>query len=624
MSQDQEQIKEILSEANKAYRLTGDDSGLSDAEYDYLLDLVEDNSFKSKVGVEIEKNKIDLAVPMGSLNKIKSNEEIKSWCDSKKIPATTHICITPKFDGLSLLVEFENGQYKSAATRGDGVTGQDVSEHFRYTTLGKIKLPSTFSGFLIGETIMRESVFAEKYAEKFKNPRNMVAGLLSRKQISKELEDINFIAFSVRNLEFDKKSDELSFCNEHVNKYFNYQLKILTKEIGSLTDEWLKSVFEAEKEFQCDGLVVEVDETSFQEELGRETNSLNPAYARAWKPESNDHRPSKVLGITWQVAKSGNQKPVVQIEPVELGGVTISNVTGINAKFVSESGIAPGAVVSVIRSGDVIPKIISVLVAVEGDVLPDCCSSCSGDIEWNENGIELNCANLDCPDKKISENVDFFKIVGIDEVGEGIVKQFYEAGYVNVADILKMSVAEMLSLDGFKDKKAEKVYSCIHAGLSDIPLHKIQHASNLFKGLGSRKLEPLAMYDSVEKCPTFEQVVAIEGYSDITTNAYLEGFPKFWAWFEDLPLTIAEYVKPAEGVYTGKSFVFTGFRSPEMEEKIIALGGKMTSSVSKNTFALTMKKKGSGSSKEKKAISLGLEIYDKGELENILEELSNQ
>ena len=86
MSQDQEQIKEILSEANKAYRLTGDDSGLSDAEYDYLLDLVEDNSFKSKVGVEIEKNKIDLAVPMGSLNKIKSNEEIKSWCDSKKIP----------------------------------------------------------------------------------------------------------------------------------------------------------------------------------------------------------------------------------------------------------------------------------------------------------------------------------------------------------------------------------------------------------------------------------------------------------------------------------------------------------------------------------------------------------
>ena len=624
MSQDQEQIKELLTEANKAYRLTGDDSGLSDAEYDYLLDLVEDDSFKSKVGVEVEKNKIDLAVPMGSLNKIKSNEEIKAWCDSKKIPKSTEICITPKFDGLSLLVEFENGRYKSAATRGDGVTGQDVTEHFRYTVLGHIQMPPDFTGFLIGETIMRESVFAEKYALKFKNPRNMVAGLLSRKQISKELEDINFIAFSVRNMEFDKKSDELSFCNNHVNKHFNYQLRILTKEISQLTDSWLKSVFEEEKEFQCDGLVVEVNDTAFQDELGRETNSLNPAYARAWKPESDDHRPSKVLGITWQVAKSGNQKPVVQIEPIELGGVTISNVTGINAKFVSENGIAPGAVVSVIRSGDVIPKIINILVPVEGDVLPNCCSSCGGEIAWNENEIELNCANQECPEKKISENVDFFKIVGIDEVGEGIVKQFYESGYKNVSDILKMSVEDMLSLDGFKAKKAEKVYSSIHAGLSNIPLHKIQHASNLFKGLGSRKLEPLAMYDSEDKCPSYEQVVDIEGYSDITAKAYLEGFPKFWSWLNDLPVTIAKYEKPAEGIYTGKAFVFTGFRSPEIEEKISSLGGKMTSSVSKKTFALVVKKKGSGSSKEKKAASLGLEIYEKEELEKLLEELINQ
>ena len=624
MSQDQEQLKDILSEANKAYRLTGNDSGLSDAEYDYLLDLVEDDSFKNKVGVEVERNKIDLAVPMGSLNKIKSNSEIKAWCDSKKIPSSTEICITPKFDGLSLLVEFENGSYKSAATRGDGVTGQDVTEHFRYTTLGKIQMPATFTGFLIGETIMREQVFADKYAKKFKNPRNMVAGLLSRKQISKELEDVNFIAFSVRNIDFERKSDELSFCNEHVNRHFHYQLRILTKEIGQLTDEWLKQIFETEKEFQCDGLVVEVNEVAFQETLGRETNSLNPAYARAWKPESDDARPSKVMGITWQVSKSGNQKPVVQIEPVELGGVTISNVTGINAKFVKENGIAPGAIVSVIRSGDVIPKIINVLLSVEGNVLPDACSSCGGSLQWNENLVELYCDNRNCAEKKISENTDFFKLMGIDEVGEGIVKQFFEAGYRDVADILKMSVDQMLALEGFKEKKAEKVHSSIHAGLKDVPLHKIQHASNLFKGLGSRKLEPLAKYDSIEKCPTFDEVVAVEGYSDITANAYLEGFPKFWEWLEGLPLTVAAYVKPAEGVYTGKAFVFTGFRSPEMEEKIVSLGGKMTSSVSKNTFALVMKKKGSGSSKEKKAQSLGVEIYEKEELENILEELSNQ
>ena len=225
---------------------------------------------------------------------------------------------------------------------------------------------------------------------------------------------------------------------------------------------------------------------------------------------------------------------------------------------------------------------------------------------------------------KFSINCLYLLNRSIDEVGEGIVKQFYDAGYINVSDILKMSVDDMVALDGFKDKKAEKVYSSIHSKLSEIPLHKIQHASNLFKGLGSRKLEPLAMYNSPENGPTHEQLIAVEGYSDITANAYLEGFPKFWAWMADLPVKIAEYIKPAEGVYTGKSFVFTGFRSPEMEEQITALGGKMTSSVSKNTFALVVKKKGSGSSKEKKAESLGLEIYEKEELANILEELSNQ
>lgn len=624
MSQNQEQIKEILSEANKAYRLTGNDSGLTDAEYDYLLDLVDDESFKNQVGVEIERNKIELSVPMGSLNKIKSKEEIEAWCKSKKISDSTEVCITPKFDGLSLLVEFENGTYKSAATRGDGVTGQDVTEHFRYTTIGKVQLPDSFSGFLIGETIMRESVFERKYKTSFKNPRNMVAGLLSRKQISKELEDINFIAFSVRNLEFARKSDELKFCNDHINRHYQYQLQIITKKIGELTDKWLHSVFESEKEFQCDGLVVEVNDTTEQAQLGRETNSLNPAYARAWKPESDDMLPSKVLGITWQVSKGGYQKPVVQIDPIDLGGVTISNVTGINAKFVQENGIAPGAVVSVIRSGDVIPKIVNVVLSVSGNVLPSSCASCLGPLQWNDNEVELCCDNSDCREKKISENTDFFKILGIDEVGEGIVKQFFEAGYTNVSDILAMSVDQMISLEGFKEKKAEKVYNSIHAGLSNVPLHKLQHASNLFKGLGSRKLEPLAMYDSPEKCPSYEEVIAIEGYSDITANAYLEGFPKFWAWVSALPVTIAAYEKPVEGEFTGKTFVMTGFRSPEIEERILSLGGKMGSSVSKNTFALVMKKKGSGSSKEKKAEALGVIIYEKEELENLLEELLNQ
>ncbi len=620
MSDEQRKIKEILNDANRTYRLTGGDSGLTDAEYDYLLEQVDDEIFKNQIGVEIERNKVELPVTMGSLNKVKSQSEIDAWCKSKKISTNTEVCITPKFDGLSLLVSFENGQYKSAATRGDGVTGQDVTEHFRQTKLGKLTLPKNFTGYLVGETIMREDTFKEKYAQKFKNPRNMVAGLLSRKQLAQELTDLNFIAFSVRGMEFEKKSAELTFCNENINKHFGYTLEVILKKIDELSDEWLHQVFTSEKIFQCDGLVVEVNDTTLQMELGKETNSLNPAYARAWKPESDDQRPAKVTGVTWQVSKAGYQKPVVQIEPTNLGGVTISNVTGINARFMQESGIAPGAIVSIIRSGDVIPKIVNVILPVSGDVLPKNCVSCQSDLVWNENEVELLCQNNRCREKKISELTDFFSLLEIDEVGEGIVKQFYEAGYENLHDILKLSPNDMLRIEGFQNKKADKVFSSIHAKLQNVSLPILQHASNLFKGLGSRKLELLAKYDSPENPPTYEEILAIPGFSDISAKSYLDGFHKFWEWAKDLPIKIAAYQAPAEGKLTGKSFVFTGFRSAELEAKIEALGGKIGSGVSKNSFALVIKQRGNGSSKEKKAEELGVKIFDQAELEKFLEE----
>jgi len=618
VERNQQKIKEILNDANNAYRQTGTSSALSDQEYDYLLDLVEDESFKNKVGIEVAKNKIELAVPMGSLNKIKTVDEIKSWCDSKKIPVKTEVCITPKFDGLSLLVEFENGKYKSAATRGDGEVGQDVSEHFRYTTLGRIQMPADFNGYIVGETIMSEQTFADKYTKKFKNPRNMVAGLLSRKQISVELEDVNLIAFSVKNKEFACKSDELKFCNDYINRHFNYQLNIVTKLIKDLKVDELKKLFDQETSFQCDGLVVEINEVELQNALGRETNSLNPAYARAWKPESNDTRISTVNAIQWQVSKSGSQKPVVQIEPVDLGGVTISNVTGINAKFIEESGIAPGAVVSIIRSGDVIPKIVSVTLAISGDILPSTCSCCSTDLLWNDNHIDLMCTNALCKDRITSANSDFFKILGVDEVGEGIIRQFYDAGHTQIKDILKLSAEDMNSIEGFQQRKAKKVYDSIQSQLNGVPLHKLQHASNLFKGLGSRKLEPCAAFNSRDNKPTFEQLQAIEGYSEISSRSYLAAFDAFWDFFDELPITLAEYEAPKEGVYSGKTFVFTGFRAPDLEQSIISLGGKMGSSVSSKTYALVMKKTGSGSSKEKKALANGVLVLERQELEDLL------
>jgi DNA ligase (NAD+) len=187
-----------------------------------------------------------------------------------------------------------------------------------------------------------------------------------------------------------------------------------------------------------------------------------------------------------------------------------------------------------------------------------------------------------------------------------------------VAAVLALSADELYALEGFQRKKAEKVYNSIQAGLKDVPLYKLQHASNLFKGLGSRKLQPLAKYDSVDRKPTFEEVVAIEGYSDITARAYLKAFEPFWQWLAAIPVTVAVYEAPKEGRFTGKTVVLTGFRSPEIEKALEAEGGKIGSSVSGKTYALVMKKKGSGSSKEKKALALGVEVYEQAEFEELL------
>ena len=618
-SMDQDKIKARLAEANRLYRLGEGESPLSDEEYDYLLSLVDDEALKNQVGIEIDKNKIELAVPMGSLNKVKTRAELLSWFESKQISLQTNLTVSPKFDGLSLLVEFEDGRFKSAATRGDGAVGQNVTEHFRLTRLGKLQLKDNFTGFVVGETIMPEERFAEKYASKFKNPRNMVAGLLSRKTISEELLDVDFIAFSVDGKDFASTAEELAYCNNQINWIYDYQLTIRTLSLADVQEDTMMAYFKEETVYQCDGLVVEVDEVALQNELGRETNSLNPAFARAWKPESDDSRSSQVTGVTWQVSKSGSQKPVVQIEPIELGGVTISNVTGINAKFIKESKIAAGALVSVIRSGDVIPKIINVLVEAEGEVLPTECSSCQGPLIWDKNEVDQVCVNPYCAEKVVSEMAEFFKIMDIDEVGEGIVRQVYEGGYQDVESILKMSAMDFLKLEGFKEKKAHKVYKSIHDKLSDVSLAKLQHASNLFKSLGSRKLELLTEFDSVDKKPTLEQILAIDGYSDITANAYLAVIDEFWLWCEKLPISIKSYEAPQEGSLTGKTFVFSGYRSKEAQAEIEAKGGKIGSSVSKKSFALVLKAKGSGSSKEKKAVDLGIEVFNPEELSQFLE-----
>jgi len=620
-----EQLKEKIRVANEAYRIG--EPIMSDKEYDILLeelaDISPDDELLSTVGHEIldETRKTRLPIPMASINKIKTLDEIKDWQRLKLIPNAVEIICTPKYDGLSLCKdELNNGD---AITRGDGVYGQKSNEHYKLignklydvveneiNPFGPIEFSHSY-----GEVIMPKQVFIDKYSEDFANPRNLVAGLINSKTVSDSLKDCNFIKYgaipspSFRN-HFTTKQQVLDTLND------NQKVKVPYHVCGilDLSEELLISLFkEWSEEYEIDGIILEVNNLATQESLGRETSSGNPVYARAFKHESFEQKAeSEVIGISWNISKQGLLKPIIHINPIRLDGVTVSNVTGNNARFVKDMGIGVGAKVVVKRSGMVIPKIVDVVQTVDF-VEP----TIEGvEIGWNEAGIEL-VALTETDDQQIKKNIAFFEILEADNVGEGVIKQLWDAGYKTIEQILNLTTNDLESIDRFGKRKAKIVFDSIKKSVKDVKLSKLQHATGIFSGLGSKKLVLLEHF--AEK-PTVEQVMKIEGFAEISAKTYVDNYDNFRIFVENLPITIAEKVEVVAvgDDLVGKQFTFTGVRRKDLEEVIISRGGVIGGSVSKNTTHLVMKVKGSGSSKETKAISLGVEILTVEELEDLL------
>lgn len=620
-----DQLKNRIKEANEAYRIGK--PVMSDSEYDILIEelaeMSPEDELLSVVGHEIldETRKARLPIPMASMNKIKTLEEIKDWQRLKLIPSAVEIICTPKYDGLSLCKdELNNGD---AITRGDGVYGQRSNEH--YKLIGN-KLydvveneinpfgPIEFS-YSYGEVIMPKQVFLDKYSEDFANPRNLVAGLINSKTISESLKDCNFIKYgavpapSFRN-HFSTKQQVLDTLND------NQKVKVPYHVCGilDLSEDLLISLFkEWSEEYEIDGIILEVNNLATQESLGRETSSGNPVWARAFKHESFEQKAeSEVIGISWNISKQGLLKPIIHINPIKLDGVTVSNVTGNNARFVKDMGIGVGAKVIVKRSGMVIPKIIDVVQTVDF-VEP----TIEGvEIGWNEAAIEL-ITLTETEDQKLKKIVAFFEILEADNFGEGVVTQLWEAGYKTIKDILNITINELESIDRFGKRKAKIVFDSIKKSITGVQLSKIQHASGAFPGLGSKKLALLEHFDVK---PTIDQVMEIEGFAEISARTYVDNYDIFRTFVEGLPVTIEEKAEVAlAGTdLVGKTFVFTGVRRKDLEEVIVSRGGVIGGSVSKNTTYLVMKSKGSGSGKETKAISLGVEILTVEDLEDLL------
>jgi DNA ligase (NAD+) len=352
----------LLSKWNDAYRQGS--SLVPDTVYDQVFDsLTSDEQDEFGIGFDVASGsrKTKLPIPMYSMNKVKTMDEIEAWKTSKGLTGEEEILITPKYDGLSFVLEYGSD---NSWTRGDGILGQKSNAHFNELSKTKEFGSSTIldDNHIIGEVIMKRSSFDSKYANKPvmrggkcpKNPRNFIAGMFNADDPTPMLQDVEFVCYGVGD-EFGSKLDMIKTLNVFNTVKVPYKMM----KLKDLTHEFLELIYlKWNDAFEIDGVIIEFNDVSLRTSIGREKNN-NPGYARAYKFQS-EIKDTIIKNIEWNISKEGKLCPVANLEPIELGGVTISRVTCINARFVENNKLEAGVTVGICRSGDVIPKIMSV------------------------------------------------------------------------------------------------------------------------------------------------------------------------------------------------------------------------------------------------------------------------
>ncbi|MGK5091210.1 BRCT domain-containing protein [Deltaproteobacteria bacterium TL4] len=612
-----QELEHLITSYNQNYRSGEDEETITDAEFDALVDelqLIAPNSqVLIQVGITLEPSdsrKETLPHAMGSLNKIKTGEELSKWMKAKAIDPETVVCLTPKYDGLAFLGH-HTPEGIEGWTRGNGQVGQRSDEWIQGVTQ-KEKFTTQEAFYCVGEVIMPKSTFAQKYETQFKNPRNFVAGLFNAKEPDAEkLKDVVYLRYGM--ICEKNKSEQIQFLNQQLN---SVEVPFRRYPLSQITQAFLESLFEewSRGDFEMDGIVIEIDDYALQSDLGQETSSFNPAYARAWKGVQGDVGITTIQDIEYQVSKEGRIVPVGLVDPIDIGGVTVSRVTLNNVEMMHAMGCGINAKVEIIRSGDVIPKIVAVLEKV-APVLPTHCPSCRSALNWDKNHIHLLCPAPHCPEKGIQKFVFYFKTLGVEETSERTLRQLYLEGWNTLEKIYAITKEDLLKLEGWKEKKSTKFLSEIHNRSKNVELSKVQHALSLFPSLGQKKLVLLQDYDTPEKIPSRDDLLAIDGYSEILADAYLDNIKIFWETLPTLPVTLKKSEVNREGKFRNQAICFTGFRNKDWEALITAEGGSVVSSVSKKTSLVVCKDPSVASAKLKKAQDLDIPVLSLKEFE---------
>ena len=624
------QLREAIGHHDYLYYIKNEPA-ISDNKYDKLFqrlldleeeypDLQSDTSPTRKVGAKpLDKlKKRKHSAPMLSLSSSNEKTKVRDFVRNVKDKAgqKAKFVIEPKFDGLSVEVVYENRRFSHGSTRGDGDTGEDISENLK--TIGSLPLELRNKKDLPGKMSIRGEVYmsrkgfqklnkekVEKGEEPFANPRNAAAGLV-RQLASKKVADKPLDIFFYEVLDAD---DALPESHWKILKRFpEWGLKTNseTKRTGSFEEiEKYYDSMGAKREdlpYEIDGIVIKLDDRETRKELG--TSQRSPKWAYAWKFEPKKEV-TTLREITVQVGRTGILTPVALLDPVEVGGVTVSRATLHNEDEVEKKDVRPGDKVRVIRAGDVIPEVVERIKQrgkkrADPFHMPGKCPACHTKVE--REGAYVICPNgLSCPAQLKGSLVHFAsrQAMNIENLGEKVAGQLVEKKMMkSVPEIYKLNKQDLMDLDGFAEKSASKLHDSIQDSLSaKLPhflyalgiRHVGQHmAQVLAREFGSLEKIEEASQEELEKIPEVGPEIA----QSIVHFFNNEDNRKMLSEFDDLGLKLSKPKKKSSGKLKGKTFVLTGemekYTRHEAKEKIGSLGGKTTSSVSSNTDYLVV------------------------------------
>jgi DNA ligase (NAD+) len=658
------ELRDVLNRALIAYHVE-DEPIMEDAAYDALFDellaleeehpdLVTPDSPTQRIGAPASERfrKVQHLSPMGSLDKVTTDEAVSKWADDvrkrlgKEGDVVAYV-LEPKIDGLAINLTYRDGVLEQGATRGDGVEGEDVTVNLR--TIRAIplamaeKVPGTVE--VRGEVYMPLSGFnalnERLVAEEKKptpNPRNAAAGSLRQKDSAiTAARPLSFWAYAIGvhdGVELASQWETLAWLREH-----GFPTNPFAERVGTVEEVVEHSVAwetrRSELDYEIDGIVIKVDSYAQQERLGALHG--RPRWARAfkWAPLTAVTRLHK---IAIRVGRTGALNPWAMLEPVEVGGVTVSRATLHNEEDINRKGIREGDDVIVQRAGDVIPQVVGPAgphrKGTKEFRMPTHCPLCGTEIVKPEGEAMHRCPNRACPSRGLETLISWVEgPADIDGVGEQTVRTLWQQGLVrSLPDLYRLQKEQLLELDGFGEISATNAIEQIEASRTRVPFSRVLLGLNI-AGIGWVLAQNLARhFETIEKLTAAapEEIAEVEGFGPDRAEAVAEWFAddENRALVEELrglglnfELSAAE--RPSEGPLTGRTYVITGtlerFSRDDAQARLEALGAKVTNSVSAKTTGLVVGEE-PGASKLTKAQKAGIPILSEGDLLSLLGE----